>query len=103
MAPAGLLLVLVVGIVVPTSGLCLPAAQNPMIERASQKIVDTASTTLVFTGGAGVIAVVLATVIALAASENSRARLTALAQCLLLWRHLDDQPQRVSVRFPGKR
>jgi iron(III) transport system permease protein len=83
-APAGLLLVLIVGIVVPTLGLCLPAAQNPMIERASHKVADTATTTLALTGAAGIIAVALATVVALAVSENSRARLTVLAVLLAL-------------------
>jgi ABC-type Fe3+ transport system permease subunit len=84
MAPVGLLLILVISIAVPTLGLCLPAVENPMFERASQKVADTAYTTLVYTGGAGVIAVMLATVVALAASENSRARLTALAVLLAL-------------------
>jgi ABC-type Fe3+ transport system permease subunit len=83
-APAGLLLMLVISIVVPTLGLCLPAVQNPMIQRASQKVADTATTTLVFSGGAGVIAVMLATAVALAVSENSRARLTTLAVLLTL-------------------
>lgn len=83
-APAALLLALVIGVVLPTLGLCLPAVQNPMIERASQKVVDTANTTLIFTGGAGLIAVVLATVLALAVSENSPARLTTLAILLVL-------------------
>jgi iron(III) transport system permease protein len=82
--PAGLLVLLVIGIVVPTLGLCLPAAQNPMLERAWQKVADTTGTTLVFTGGAGMIAVMLATVIALATSENPRARLTSLAVLLAL-------------------
>jgi ABC-type Fe3+ transport system permease subunit len=81
---AGLLLVLVISIVLPALGLCLPAAQNPMIGRAATKVVDTASTTMVFTGGAGVIAVVLATVIALAAATSSRARTTALVVLLAL-------------------
>ncbi len=84
LAPAGLLLVLAVGVVLPTVGLCLPAAQNPMLARASQKVAQTASPTLVFAGGAGVIAVVLATVLALAAGESSSARLTALAVLLAL-------------------
>ncbi len=83
-ALAGLVLVLVAGIVLPTIGLCLPAIQNPMIERASQKVADTASPTLVFTGGAAVVAVVLATVVALAASTIARARLMALAVLLAL-------------------
>lgn len=64
----GLLLSLVIAVLLPTLGLCLPAAQNPMLGRASEKVAATASTTVIFTGGAGIIAVVLATVIALAAS-----------------------------------
>jgi iron(III) transport system permease protein len=79
---AGLLLVLVVGIVLPTLGLCLPAAQNSMMDRASQKVADTASTTIVFAGGAGIIAVVLASIVALSASGDSRARLTVLTVLL---------------------
>jgi len=78
-ALAGVLLVLFVGIVVPTFGLCLPAAQNPMIGRAAAKVGDTASTTLIFTGGAALVAVLFAATVALAASESSRARLTSLA------------------------
>jgi ABC-type Fe3+ transport system permease subunit len=89
-ALAGLLLVLVVGIVVPTLGLCLPAALNPMIGRAAAKVADTAGTTFVFTGGAAVIAVVVATLVALAATPLARegtmrgVRLTVLAVLLAL-------------------
>lgn len=83
-ALAGLLLVLVVSVVLPTIGLCLPAAQNPMIARAAAKVGDTAGTTLVFTGGAAAVAVILATSVAFAASENARVRLTALAVLLAL-------------------
>lgn len=81
-APAGLVLVLLVGIVLPTLGLCLPAARNPMLQRASQKATDTAGTTLIFAGGAGAIAVVLATMVALATAENAHARRLALAVLL---------------------
>lgn len=80
----GLLLSLVIAVLLPTLGLCLPAAQNPMLGRASEKVAATASTTVIFTGGAGIIAVVLATVIALAASLDSRRRLVALAVLLSL-------------------
>lgn len=83
-ALAGVLIVLVVGILVPTLGLCLPAAQNPMIARAAEKVGGTASTTFVFSGGAAVVAVVLATTIALAASVNARIRLMSLAVLLAL-------------------
>ncbi|MBI3465824.1 MAG: ABC transporter permease subunit [Planctomycetes bacterium] len=83
-AMSGLLAVLVVDMVFPTLGLCLPVAQNPMLQRALQKVAATAGTTLVFTGGAGVTAVVLATVMALAAGANQPRRLTALAVLLTL-------------------
>jgi iron(III) transport system permease protein len=55
-----------------------------MFQRAATKVADTASTTLVFTGGAGVIGVVLATMIALAVSASSRARTAALVVLLAL-------------------
>ena len=83
-ALTGLLMVLLISIVAPTLGLCLPAAEDPMIQRAWQKVADTANTTLVFTGGAGVIAVILATVVAFAVSKSPRARLTSLAVLLAL-------------------
>ncbi|HJN66941.1 MAG: ABC transporter permease subunit [Gammaproteobacteria bacterium] len=83
-APGGLLLVLIVGVVVPTLGLCWPAAENPMIERAATKVAATAGTTLIFTGGAAVIAVLFATLIALATSASARGRLFVLAVLLLL-------------------
>lgn len=84
-ALAGVLAVLVVGIGLPTLGLCVPAAQNPVITRAAAKACDTASTTFVYTGGAALVAVVLATTIALAASKNSRARLASLTVLLALF------------------
>jgi iron(III) transport system permease protein len=80
----GLLILLAVGVVVPTIGLCLPAAQNPMVERAMAKASDTAGTTMLFTGGAACIAVVLATVIAMIASSDYRVRLIVLAVLLSL-------------------
>jgi len=83
-ASAGLLLVLIIGIVIPTFGLCLPVLKNPMIARAAHKVSGTAVPTLVFTGGAGVIAVMLATIVALAVSEHSRARGTVLVILLAL-------------------
>ncbi len=84
LAFCGLLLLLVVGVVLPALGLCLPAVQNPMLGRAWRKVVATAGTTLVFTGGAAAVAVVLATVVALAASLDSRRQLAALAVLLAL-------------------
>lgn len=80
----GLVLSLLIGVVLPTLGLCLPAVNNPMLERALQKVAVTAGTTLVFTGAASVIAVVLATLLALATSRNSRRQLVTLAVLLTL-------------------
>ena len=80
----GLLVLLAVGIVIPTIGLCLPAAQNPQVERAMAKASDTVGTTILFTAGAAFVAVVLATVIATTASSKYRMRLIALAVLLSL-------------------
>ncbi len=82
--PTGLLAILAVGIALPTLGLCLPAVQNPMIARAWQKVSDTSFATMFFTGGAGLVAVVLATCLALAAKDNARTRMTILAVLLAL-------------------
>jgi iron(III) transport system permease protein len=78
-AMIGLMSVLLVAIGFPTLGLCLPAAENPMLQRALEKVTDTAATTLIFAGGAGMVAVALATAIALAVAKDSLARLTTLA------------------------
>ncbi|MBP87903.1 MAG: hypothetical protein CMJ64_14465 [Planctomycetaceae bacterium] len=83
-AMTGLLVVLVVGIACPTWGLCLPAAENPMLARAWQKVASTAMTTVIFTGGAGLIAVLLAIAVALATASDTHARLTTLAVLLAL-------------------
>jgi iron(III) transport system permease protein len=79
-----LLAVLLVGLVIPAVGLCLPAIRDPMLTRAWQKVAQTAGTTLIFTGGAGIVAVVLATVVALAAGTDRSLRLTTLAALLAL-------------------
>jgi len=84
LAFSGLFLSLIIGVMLPTLGLCLPAVHNPMLERACEKVATTAGTTLIFTGGAGIIAVVLATLLALAAALDSRRRLVALAVLLSL-------------------
>jgi len=83
-ACSGLLCLSAIGVVLPTIGLCLPAAENPMWQRASQKVAATAGTTLLFTGGAGMVAVVMATVIALAVWRDSARRLVVLAVLLSL-------------------
>ena len=84
-ALSGLLLSVTVGIGLPTIGLCLPAVQNAMLARAWQQVAATAGTTLIFTGGAGMIAVMLATLTALAASTDSRRQLVVLAALLSLF------------------
>ncbi len=84
LALAGLSVSLFIGAVLPALGLCLPVAHNPMFARAAQKVAATASTTLVFTGGAGVIAVALATGLALATAGRPRGRLAVLAVLLSL-------------------
>ena len=79
-----LLAVPLVGVVLPALGLCLPAVRDPMLGRAAHKVAQTAMTTLVFTGGAGLVAVVVATVIALAAGTDARLRLATLAVLVVL-------------------
>ncbi len=83
-ALVALLSVLAIGIVLPTLGLCLPAARNPMTGRAVRKLAETAVTTTIYTGGAGIIAVVCATTVALAASAGSSVRIAALVVLLVL-------------------
>ena len=83
-APTGLLLMLLISVVVPAVGLCLPVARNPMFARALRKVVETAGTTLFFTGGAAAVALVLAILLAGVAATHSRARLTVLAVLLAL-------------------
>ncbi|MCH7489566.1 MAG: ABC transporter permease subunit, partial [Gemmatimonadetes bacterium] len=78
-AMSGLLVLLLVSIVFPFLGLCLPAVKNPMFARALQKVADTAMPTLIFIGGAGLIAVLLATIVALTVARDVRLRMTALA------------------------
>ncbi len=82
LAQAGLCLTLTVGALLPVFGLCLPAVHNPMFRRAAQKVAATAGTTLIFTGGAGLIAVILATCLALATAHWPRGRLVTLAVLL---------------------
>lgn len=81
---AGLIALLVAGVLVPALGLCLPVVQNPMFARAWEKAAPTAWTTALFTGGAGLTAVVLATVLALASAGHQRLRTGLLGVMLVL-------------------
>jgi len=80
----GLVTVISLGIVIPTLGLCLPAVKNPMLGRASEKLLVTSGTTLFFTGGAGVTAILLALCMALVTAKDSRLRLFVLAVAFML-------------------
>ncbi len=65
-------------------GLCLPAIRDPMFGRAAQKVWATAGPSLVYTTGAGALAVVLALAVALAAGRDWRLRSAALGLFLML-------------------
>jgi len=84
LALAGLGILLFVAAMLPAFGLCLPAMQNPMFARAGQKVAATASPTLIFAGGAGVVAVTLATLLALATARCPHGQLAVLAVLLAL-------------------
>jgi len=83
-AMLGLVSVIMAGTVIPTLGLCRPAVKNPMLGRAVEKLWTTAGSTLYFTGGAGLVAILLALCLAIAASKDSRLRLFVLAVLLML-------------------
>lgn len=84
-AALGLVVVLIIGIGIPVTGLCFPALNNPMVARASQEIQRTFAQTIVYSGGAGLIAVVLATTLALAVGNNLRIRLVVAGVLLGLF------------------
>ena len=80
----GLVSVITVGIVMPTLGLCLPAVENPMLGRAVDKLWSTSGSTLYYTAGAGLAAILLALCVALTTAKDSRLRLFVLAVLLML-------------------
>jgi iron(III) transport system permease protein len=82
--PVVLLVVLAIGIGMPTLGLCLPAVNDPMPARAAAKAWSTVGATFTYTFGAGVVAVSMATCLALTAGRNPRLRLAVLAVLLML-------------------
>jgi ABC-type Fe3+ transport system permease subunit len=79
-----LLAVLVIGIGIPTLGVCLPAVNDPMPVRALAKAWSTAGATFTYTFGAGAVAVLAATCLALLAGRDLRLRLAVLGVLLLL-------------------
>ena len=80
-----LLAVLLVALGIPALGLCLPALNNPMLGRAGQVIQRTVGQTIVYSGGAGLIAVALATGLALAVRERPKWRLAVVGILLALF------------------
>ncbi len=82
--PVALLAVLVIGIGMPTLGLCLPAVHDPMPGRALAKAWSTIGATFTYTFGAGAVAVLTATCLALIAGRDLRLRLAVLGVLLML-------------------
>ncbi len=70
---------------IPAVGLCLPAVNNPMLGRASQEIERTIGQTIVYSGVAALIAVTLATGLALAVRESVSWRLATVGVLLALF------------------
>jgi iron(III) transport system permease protein len=83
-APLALLAILVIGIGMPTLGLCLPAVNDPMPVRAAAKAWSTVGATFTYTFGAGAVAVSAATCLALLAGRDLRLRLAVLGVLLML-------------------
>ncbi len=82
--PVALLAVLAVGIGMPTLGLCLPAVNDPMPVEAAAKAWPTTGATFAYTLGAGAVAVLAATCLALLAGRDFRLRLAVLGVLLIL-------------------
>jgi len=83
-AMLGLVSVITVGIVVPTLGLSLPVIENPLLGRAAEKVWATTGSTLYYTGGAALAAMLLALSVALATASNAQLRLFVLTALLML-------------------
>ncbi|MFQ5734191.1 MAG: ABC transporter permease [Planctomycetaceae bacterium] len=81
----GLAVVLAIGLGVPASGLCLPAMNEPMLGRAGHEMQRTLGETVIYAGGAGLIAVVLSTGLALAVANHARMRLVVAGVLLGLF------------------
>jgi len=78
-----LLVLLLANVVLPSLGLCLPVVRAPeYFPRALQKVAETAAPTAVFTGGAGLVAVVLATGLAWAVRNDGPLRAFVLGTLL---------------------
>ena len=83
-AAAGLLAVITVGFAAPALGMCLPTIRDPRLGEAARQVAATAGPSLVYTVGAGVVAVLLATVLALSAAGDLKLRSAALGVLLML-------------------
>jgi iron(III) transport system permease protein len=81
----GLVATLLLGLCLPLLGLCLPALSNPMLGRAAREVRRTLLDTFVYSGGAAIVAVVLATVLTLAVGRQWRLRLVVLGSLLGLF------------------
>lgn len=79
-----LIATLVIGIGMPTLGLCLPAFSDPMPVRAAAKAWSTIGATFAYMVGAGVVAVCAATCLALLSDRDLRLRLALLGVLLML-------------------
>ena len=82
--PVMLLAMLAIGIGMPTLGLCLPAVNDPMPVRALAKAWLTTGATFTYTFGAGAVAVLAGTCLALLARRDMRLRLAVLGVLLML-------------------
>lgn len=81
----GLLATLLLGLCLPMLGLCLPVIANPMLGRAAQEVRRTLVNTIVYSGGAALVAVTLSAVLALAVGRQWRLRLFVLGTLLGLF------------------
>lgn len=76
---------LAVGLGLPIAGLCFPAVHNPMLGRAAHEVLRTAAPTVVYSGGAGLICLGLAMVVAVAVGNRRRLRLVVLSMLVGLF------------------
>jgi|GEM_PF-2268176 len=83
-AMLGLVSFMTLGMVIPALGLCLPALENPMLGRATEKVGSTIGSTFFYTGGAALVAISLALCVALVTAGDARLRLFVLTVLLML-------------------
>jgi iron(III) transport system permease protein len=85
LAAGGALAVLLIGLIGPVVGLCLPVVSNPMIPRALQTVGRTWTETILYAFGAGIVAVTCATSLAIAVGRSMRWRMCVLGVMLGLF------------------